>query len=454
MANANNKTLPATLDSNRLVDELQSQAKVPVSTRNYAVAGYICLALLVGGVGGWTALASVAGAVIAPGNVVVSSNSKKVQHVDGGIVSRISVTDGDRVAAGQVLIRLDDTETKSNLAIARRQLVEMKARAARSSAERLASQDIHYPEELREMAMTYGLTDVLDGQRDLLQRRLESVENRSRQLDQRIQQFSEQIAGLVAQQEAIEKQVAFIDDELVDARSLQQKGLLRKTRLLELERNKARLLGERGKLISDVASTKVRITETRERQLQLTADLVREAETELRDAEAKTAELQQRVIQASARLKRIAITAPTAGVVDKLTVFTEGGVVAAGEPIMFIVPVEDKLVVEARVPSENIDEVKEGQDAKVRMAAFDADETPELDAKVTFVSADATVHPEGRTPPFYKIRLELGDQELKKLNGQELVPGMPADVFLQTGERTVMNYLLKPFKDQLARTFK
>ncbi len=421
--------------------------------RTYYILGLFLISFLIFGLGGWAAWASINGAVIAQATVVVESNIKKVQHAEGGIVSEIDVKDGAYVKAGQLLVRLDETETRANLSIVNAQLNELQARQARLEAERDQAQEVQFPQELSDQNSDPDIRKILIGQRNLFQARRETNKGKREQLKQRVSQLEDEIKGLRAQQKSKEKQVKLIGQELSALKILREKDLVPINRVLALEREAARLDGERGEHIAAIARARGQIGETNLRIIQIDQDTQTEVLTELRDAQTKIAELLERRIAAHEKLKRTEIRAPKSGIVHQLNVHTIGGVITASEPIMLIVPKRDKLILEAQVAPQSIDQIKVAQKAVVRFSAFDQRTTPELNGEVAHVSADLT-RPTTDAPPYYVVRIKLPQQELKRFGKRKLKPGMPAEVFIQTGARTALSYLLKPLTDQIMRTFR
>lgn len=419
----------------------------------YQLLGAALIVLLVGGLGGWAAWASINGAVIASATVVVESSSKKVQHFEGGIVSEIYVKDGDRVKTGSLLLRLDQTETRSQLAIINSRLNELMANNARLKAERDGAETIEFSEELAQRADDREIRSILRGQSRLFAARAKERRGKKEQLQYRIAQLREEIGGLEAQRDSKKRQISLIGDELEGLFVLREKKLVPKTRLLALQREAAKLEGERGSLIAEIARARGKISEIELNIIQVEQEARTEVLTELREVETSLVEYMERRVAARVRLRRTEIVAPQDGIVHQLAVHTIGGVITASEPVMLIVPERDSLVLEAQVAPNDIDQVRPDQTAAVRFATFDQRTTPELNGTVTRVSADLT-RESVEAQPYYTVRLSLPKHEIERLGGQTLKPGMPAEVFIQTGARTALSYLLKPLTDQIARTFR
>ena len=425
--------------------------------RRLELTGYALILLLFGGAGVWATTTHIAGAVIAPGTIVVQSNVKKVQHPTGGVVAKIFAHDGDRVAAGQVLIRLDDTVARATVGVVRAQLDELKARQARLMAERDEAAEISFPDELLVREAETQLAATLAGERKLFELRRTAKLGQRSQLQQRVSQAREEIRGLRAQQVGKEQELALIDTELVGVNDLYNKNLVSISRLMQLRRDKARLLGERGQYIAQIARTKGKISETELQIIQLGKDFRTEVLKGLRDAQGKIAELTERLAAAQDQLKRIDIRAPQDGVVNQLNVHTVGGVVGNGELLMEIVPRDDTLIIETKVQPRDVDQVITGADAVVRILAGEERANPDLTGKVTMISADLKRERSAAgmvERAYYVVRVSLSKEEVERLGDLKLVPGMPAEAFIQTYARTPLQYLIKPLTDQMARAFR
>ena len=427
------------------------------SVRRLELAGYALLVLLFGGAGVWASTTHIAGAVIAPGTVVVRSNVKKVQHPTGGVVAEIDVHDGDQVKAGQVVIRLDSTVARATFGVVQVQLDELRARLARLMAERDDADQVTFPPDLSAREGDPQIAGTLAGERKLFEsRRLAKTGQRS-QLQERVAQSNQEIRGLEAQQDAKEQEISLIDTELKGVNELWDRNLVAITRLMQLRRDRARLSGERGQYIAEIARAKGKTSETELQIIQLDKDFTTDVLKDLREAQGKIAELTERSVAAQDQLKRVDIVAPQDGVVDQLAVHTVGGVIGNGEVLMQIVPRNDELIVEAKVEPRDIDQVKLGSDAAVRIQAGEGRVNPDLIGKVILVSADLSHDkPAAGTPEhsYYMIRVSLPPGELARLDGLKLLPGMQAEVFVQTYARTPLQYIIKPLSDQMARVFR
>lgn len=423
------------------------------SMRNTLLLGYTSIALLVGVFGGWAAMTDINGAVIASATIVVESYSKRVQHRDGGLVSKIMVKDGDRVTEGQPLVVLDPTDAKAELAVIDVTLDELQVKRARLEAQRDGLIELKLPPALQAKSGDDKIAAIVSGQLKLLQSTTESVKGKKEQLAQQIDQLKEQISGIEAQIVSKKDQFALIKQELTGLKKLEAKGLVPKSRILGMEREQSRLAGEDGELRASKASAQSRIGEVELRSLQLEEDLRTEALTELRDTEARIGELVERRVALSSRVNRTTINAPITGTVYQLAVHTEGGVIAGGDTLMLIVPEGDDLVLQAQVSPNDIDQIQTGQAAQVRFPSFNARLTPEIFAEVQQVAADIS-RVDANSPPFYAVRLIISAKELAKLGDNRLKPGMNAEAFIQTGARSPLSYLLKPLTDQFARALR
>jgi HlyD family secretion protein len=420
----------------------------------YIRFGILCVVLLAAGLGGWGATAKLKGAVISSGHLRVESQRQVVQHPDGGVVDEILVREGNLVAAGAVLIRLDGTALKSELAVMESQLYELMARRGRLVAEQTDQKSIIFDAELLAVAETNTeVRNLIDGQQALFDARRHTMEREIEVMRERQVQFDEQITGSVAESEALQRQSELIEQELVGQRTLLAKGLAQASRVLSLEREAARLGGQRGQMMAQTAQLKGQVSELEIELLRLGASRREEAITTLRDLGFRELELKERRIAQTEQLSRLDVRAPLAGIVLDMTVFALKSVVRAAEPILYIVPSDSALVVDAQVDPIHIDTVRVGQDAVLNFSAFNTRTTPQLFGAISKVSPDAFVD-EATKRSFYRAEVLLKDGELAKLEGLELIAGMPVEVFIQTGERTPINYLLKPITDYFNRAMR
>jgi HlyD family secretion protein len=423
------------------------------SIRLHLIVGLAVVVVLAGGLGGWASTAEISGALIAPGQIVVESSIKKVQHPTGGVVGEVLARDGDIVKSGDILVRLDDTVTKASLAIVTKNLDALWARAARLEAEQRGLDKMTFPPQLTRRADDPDVKNLMASETKLFQVRVNGRTGQKAQLHERITQLNEEIAGLTAQERAKDQEIALVEKELAGVRDLYDKHLVQISRLTTLERDAARLNGERAQYIASRAQAKGKITETELQIIQVDKDMVSEVSKDLRETNDKIGEFVERKVTAEDQLRRTDIRAPQDGMVLQSTVHTVGGVITAGDAIMMIVPQSDDLQVEAKVNPQDIDKLQIGQKTLLRLSAFNQRTTPELNGVVTRVSPDTTTDQRTGTS-YYTIRVSMPPAEVARLGEAKLIPGMPVEAFVQTGERTLISYLMKPLSDQLMRAFR
>ena len=442
------------------------------SARRATALGFGGLAVLVGGLLGWSVFASIAGAVIATGRVAVETRNQVVEHIDGGTVSEILVRDGDRVAQDDVLLRFGDGQLRSEEAILEAQYAELAARRNRLEAEFQDVDAIAWDEELAAMAETDPrVQDILDGQERLFRAREAARAGEVARLRERIVQAREEITGLEAQAVSVKEQGALIERELTAQRALFEKGLTRLDKLLALERTAKDLKGRAGAITASIARVRGKIAELEIQILQIDARRIEEAEEQARNVQARENQVRERLASVRGSLGRMEVRAPVSGAVFGMTVFARWEVVRPGDPILHIVPENSGLVVLARLDPINVDQVYPGQKAVLRFSAFPARETPEFDGHVVRVSADAMLDAESGLS-WYEVELALGgpagsraadDGAAKaeeasvpnRLAGHlALTPGMPVEAHIRTGERSVMSYLAKPVTDFFYRSLR
>ncbi len=429
------------------------QNKTQASLRRHMLLGLACAFVLVGGIGFWAAGTEIEGAVIAPGVLVVDSNVKKVQHPTGGVVGELLVREGDPVEAGQVLVRLDETQTRANLAIVSKSIDELLARQARLEAEKTGADELVFSEELAERDEDPTVAKLVAGERKLFELRRSAREGQKAQLRERIAQLDQEIAGLTEQADAKTDEIALLQKELEAVRTLWDKKLVQLNRVTALERDATRLAGERGQLIASIAQAKGKIAEVKLQIIQVDEEMRSEVAQELSEIRAKLSEFSERKVTAEDQLKRVDIRAPQGGIVHELQVHTVGGVVSAGQPLMLIVPRNDDLIVEARVSPNDIDQLQPGQAAVLHFSGLNQRTTPEVDGEISRIGADLSTDERTQTP-YFLARVSIDPDSVAKLEGLKLVPGMPVEVFMKTAPRTVLSYVLKPLQDQIERTFR
>ena len=428
-------------------------APVP-SARGPVLLGLLGLALLLGGFGLWSVTTSIAGAVVAGGQVEVEQNRQVVQHPDGGVVAEILVKDGDLVDAGAPLIRLEGTLLDSELAIVEGQFFEILARRGRLEAERDDAGQIVFPDELvRSAGDSPVIAALMTGQERLFAASAETEANEIDQLQRRRGQIASQIEGIAAQRVAADSQLALIGKELADLTGLLEKGLTQAGRVLALEREQARLEGVAGELDAARAEAEGKVTETDIEILKRGSARREDANSQLRDLGYRELELAERRRALREQIDRLEIRAPVSGIVHALQVTTPRAVIRAAEPVLFLVPQDRPFVIAARVAPINVDEVRVGQEVTLRFAAFDSRTTPELFGQVSRISADALTD-EASQAAYYRAEVVLEPGELAKLQGHAIIPGMPVEVFIRTGERTPLAYLVKPLAEYFNRAFR
>lgn len=425
----------------------------PWSARGPILLGMLALVMLIGGFGLWASVSSIAGAVVASGQVEVDQNRQVVQHPEGGVVAEILVKDGDAVAAGTPLIRLDGALLRSELAIVEGQFYEILARRGRLEAERADAAVLSFPDELMAAAANPDIAALIDGQARLFAARAETQAKSLEQLGKRAEQTQSQITGIDAQLAALATQETLIARELTDQRSLLDKGLAQASRVLALEREAASLAGQLGELTALRAQSEGKLTEIDLERLRLSSARREEAESQLRDIGYRELELAERRRALAGQIERLDLRAPVSGLVHAMAVTTPRSVIRAAEPVLYLVPQDRPLVIGAQIATINVDEVSIGQPVTLRFSAFASRTTPEVFGQVTRVSADSLTD-EATRVPYYRAEVMLNPGEIDKLGGLVLIPGMPVEVYIRTGERSPMAYLLKPLSDYFNRAFR
>jgi HlyD family secretion protein len=417
------------------------------------IAGFLGLAVLLGGFGTWAAVSQISGAVVASGRIEVDRNRQIVQHPDGGVVAEILVDEGDMVETDQLLIRLDPEQLRSELAVVEGQLLEVLSRRARLEAERDDADTLSFDPLLLETDNPIA-PELMEGQRRLQAARIESESRQAEQLARQREQISDQILGIESQEEATANQLQLIESELANQQSLLDRGLAQATRVLTLQREQANLLGRQGELRASKAQAGGRIAEIEIEILKLASTRRQEAITQLRDLQFNEIELSNRRRALLTRLDRLDIRAPVGGIVYGLTVFTPRSVIRPAEPVLYIVPQDRPLVIATQVQPTDIDQLHLGQEVVLRLPAFDQRRTPELTGQVVQISADA-FQDEQQPISYYRTEIRLSEGEIDKLPGDmTLIPGMPVEAYIRTSDRTPLAYLVKPLADYFARAFR
>ncbi len=425
------------------------------SARKYLFIGFLGLAVLVGGFGGWAALSQISGAIVASGRFEVDQNRQIVQHQTGGTVAKILTDEGEKVEAGQLLIQLDGVELRSQLAITEGQLFELMARRGRLEAERDGTDELSFEPELVEIAAENpDVAELIKGQTNLFNARRASTQQEIDQLAKRGDQTRSQIVGIEAQEASLAEQLTLIEEELGNQQSLFDRGLAPAATVLNLQRKSARLNGQLGELAASKAQAEGRITELDIERIKLGTRLREEAITRLRDLRYRELELVEQRNALRGELDRMDIRAPVSGIVYGLQVRTPRSVVRAAEPLMYLVPQDRPLVIAARVDLIHIDQLISGQEVTLRLSALDQRNTPELYGQVIQISADA-FEDDATGQSYYRAEIILNPGELAKLpEGTILIPGMPVEAFIRTGDRTPIAYLVKPLADYFSRAFR
>ncbi len=417
--------------------------------------GVIGLTILLGGFGAWSVTANISGAVVTSGQIEVAQNRQVVQHLDGGVVSTISVDEGDVVSIGDTLIQLDPSALESQLAIIEGQLFEIIARRGRFEAERDDAQMITFDPLLKDRAATDPeVLNLKAGQVRLFEARKETVAQALEQLTERANQTKEQIQGIIAQETSLNRQLELINEELTNQQSLLERGLAQSSRVLSLQREDARLSGQSGQLRSQKAQAEGRIAELNLEMLAIGTQGREEAITRMRDLQFRELELTEQRRALIERLGRMNITAPVAGIVYGLTVFAPRSVITPAQPLLYIVPQDRPLVIGARIPPVHVDEVFAGQNVTLRMSSLNQRQSPELNGHITRISADAFVD-SATGVSYYKAEIILEDGQVDLLpEGITLIPGMPVDAFIKTTDHTPLTYLVKPLSDYFTKAFR
>lgn len=427
---------------------LKWRARLPLSV------GYTALALLLGVIGGWSVLTVISGAVVASGTLEVAGHKQVVQHPSGGVVGRIDVRDGDRIRAGDILVRLDDRFLRSELAVIESQLVELMARKARLEAERDGADSITFPPALEDFRKTVpGAATQIEGQTRLFHARLASLETEKEQIDEQIAQIGHQIEGTDAQISAAKEQSDFIGNDLANAELLLKKSLIQASRVNDLRGSAAGLKGQIGRLIAQTADLRGQISALKIQKVKLGNARREDASALLRDLAAQEVELAENRFAKLEILAQLDIRAPVDGIIYGSKVFALQSVIQPAEPIMYVVPQEQDLIVNARIESTSVDQVSLGQETRLRLSAFDQRTTPELKGRVLTLSADA-FKDEATGQSYFQAVVAPEPGEVALLEGRALVPGMPVQVLFRTEDRTPFSYFVKPMSDYFTKAFR
>lgn len=425
--------------------------KIKTSLKGPILSGLTILLIFLVGATVWASSAKLASAIIAVGQLKVDSNRKQIQHLDGGIVNEILVYDGQRVKKGDTLVILDPVQAKSSLGIVAGALFTAELKRSRLQAER---DNTDQPDFTRFLHREHeDKNSLIDAQQSLFSIRRSVQVSQQEILHQQIENLKSQISGFKSQQASTQTQIEISKDELVNLRNLKARGLVGNERLLELERNLAQLEGRAGELVSSIASAKASIDEKRLELIRVKRSFNEQVLAELQDVESEIIDLQERANAATHHLQQMVVKAPVDGLIVGLNVHTEGGVVVPGQLLMEIVPDNDALIVEGQVLPTDVDDLLVGQSARVKLSGLQQRTTPELTGKLQYVSADSMLD-ERSGMTYFIIRISIAAEELAKLPSEGLIPGMPAEVFVQTGERTALEYLLQPLSDTIDRAWR
>jgi HlyD family secretion protein len=424
-----------------------------LSLNRLRLLGATSVLVFFGTVGTWAYSTVMSGAVIASGQFVVEGNTRKVQHLTGGVVAAVLVKEGDHVHENQIVIRLDETLARVGLHVLMRQLEELFVRRQRLIAESDEKSTVTMAPELLSRAEETGIIELIAVEQKLFVARRTARRGQKAQLEQRITQFENEIEGLQAQLTSRDEQIVLVEQELVAARELYTKNLVSLARKIALEREAVNIAGQKGQIIASLAQSRGKIAEIRLQIFQIEDGFQEEVLKDLRETQGKIAELSERRAAAEDQLQRVDIRASTAGIVHQLAVHTVGGVISPAEPAMLIVPDNEPLQIEARISPADIDQVRPGGAAHIKLHAFNQRSTPELNGTVNHISAD-TSRDQPNGPPFYTVRVGVPPGQLDKLGGQRLSPGMTADVFITTEERTPLEFITKPLKEQFEKAFR
>ena len=433
--------------------QLTTENGTPIITddRSIRIIGIIILIATFGILGTWGYLAPIDSAALAPGNVTVKSHRKTVQHLDGGIVRQLLAKDGDVVKEGDVLLILDGTEVKAQLEILRGQHITLAAQLARLVAERDQLNQIKYPDDLQDLSDKH-IAEARQGENQIFSSRKSAYQGEISVLNQKANQLSSRIKGLEGQRRSKQELIKSYEDELHDLKELLAEGFANKQRLRDIERYYANATGDAASLSAEIATDQIQINETKLQILQIQKKFQQEVAANLGEVQAKLFDVTQRLLATQDKVTRTEIKAPSNGRVLGLSIHNIGGVITPGKPILDIVPQKEELIIDARVSPMDIDKVRVGLLAQVRFSAFKQALTPKIEGKVINLSADRLTD-ERTGMPYYQAQVELTPDSYEKLGTMELVPGMPAEVLINTGERTVFQYLMQPITNAFARAF-
>jgi HlyD family type I secretion membrane fusion protein len=429
------------------------QDRINTRTWGIAVWGYFIIAAFLSGFGWWAATAPIAGAVIAPGVVAAAGQNILLQHLEGGMIEKINVREGEQVTAGQPLVTLNRTAAETQLNRLINQLIALKTKAARLVAERDGADSITLPEGFADGLHGVDYAPALEEQRKEFDARFARYTAEQAILQQRVAVLEQSKTGLAARQKAAEAQIAIVQDELVRTKSLLDQGLTQRSNYTELQRNEAVLQGQLAEVLSDLSSAEIQIIEAKQNIERATTARVEDAVTELNTIRASIGDVEEQLIESETVLGRTTILSPTDGVVLKLIFNVPGAVVGAGQPVLELLPTSSELIIEARVSPADIDAVRIGQEAKLRFSALNMRITPEVPGSVFYVSADRLTD-QATQMPYYVVRLRITEDLPPEISREQIYPGMPVESFISTGDRTFAEYLIRPILDSFSRAFR
>jgi HlyD family secretion protein len=432
---------------------------LPRSTKLPTVAGALVMALVLMGFGVWGNTAPIAGAVVASGVFVVTGQNKIIQHLEGGVIREIYVREGDTVEAGQVLLELDETAARAELQRLFLRRIRLSAMDARLQAEMKEEQEITLPAEiLNLLANSPQVREIVDSQQLTFTARRNNLNSDIKSIQESINALEERIGGSRVQLDAVKRQIVLLDEEIQTKDRLVQAGLVRKPELMVLQRSKANLEGEVGRIMGDIGDAKERIARALEQVNGVRKTAIKTAVEQMHEVRGELADVRERMLSAKGILDRVRVTAPVSGIVVKLRYHTRGGVVEAGKNIMELLPLKDELIIEARLRPQDIDSVKHGQAAMVRLTALNQRITPMVTGEVVYLSAD-TLADEKKSQQvgptdIYLVRIKLNSEESRNIPNFSPTPGMPAEVYIKTTERTFFQYIVRPIHDSMTRAFR
>jgi HlyD family secretion protein len=434
-------------------------ASLPRSTKLPTMAGVLIMAAVLMGFGVWGNMAPIAGAVVASGVFVATGQNKIIQHLEGGVIRDIYVREGDVVEPGQVLLELDGTAPKAELQRLFLRRIRLSAIDARLQAEMREESEIRWPDDVTEaLAASPEVKEIVDSQTMTFVARHNNVLSDIKGIGDSIKALEERIQGSRAQLDAVKRQIALLDEEIEIKEQMVKSGLVRKPELMVLQRSKANLEGEVGRIMGDIGDSKERIARAVEQINGVRKTAIKAAVEQMHEVRGEIVDVRERMLSAKGVLDRIRIVAPVRGVVVKLRYHTQGGVVEAGKSIMDLLPLKDELIIEARLRPQDIDSVKQGQKAMVRLTALSQRITPMVSGDVVYLSAD-TLADEKKSQQvgptdIYIVRVKLNNEETRSIPDFSPTPGMPAEVYIKTSERTFFQYIVKPIQDSMSRAFR